>query len=121
MNSELLLTMDLYGVGGGHIARLRRNQWTFNDQDRFDFVGDASGFNLVDTKSSRVVLEARIVGRDSVVITQGAFFSSAGHEIEITRENWNGVPDSSTSTEPATQPTNPPYASDESASTSKSV
>ena len=32
--AELLLTMDLYNVSGYHIARLRRNQWTFNDRDR---------------------------------------------------------------------------------------
>jgi hypothetical protein len=120
-NSELLLTMDLYSAGGRHIARLRRNQWTFNDNDRFDFAGSESGFNLVDTKSSQVVLGARVLGQDSVVITQGAFHSSAGHEIEITMEDWNGVTHSRTSTEPATQSTNPPYAPVDVASIRRSV
>jgi len=113
LNSELMLTMDLYGAGGGHIARLRRNQWTFNDHGRFDFAPNARGFNLVDTKSSRVILEARVVGRDSVVITQGAFYSSAGHQIEILTEDWNGVTDSRTATQPAARSTNLPFAADE--------
>jgi hypothetical protein len=121
LNSELLVTMDLYGDGGAHIARLRRNQWTFNDNERFDFTVDARGFGLVDSKSSQVVLEARVVGQDSVVITQGKFYSSAGHRIEITMENWNGVTDSGRSTEPATQSTNPPYAPDEVASIRRSA
>ena len=96
LNSELLLTMNLYGAGGRHIARLRRNQWTFNDNDRFDFEGNASGFNLVDTKLSQVVLGARVLGQDSVVITQGAFYSFAGHKIEITTENWSAATESDT-------------------------
>ncbi len=110
VNAELLLTMDLYGVGGRHIARLRRNQWTFNDKDRFDFLGKAGAFDLVDTLSSQIVLGARVMGRDSVVITQGAFYSSSGHEIEVTNEDWNGGPDPQTSPEPVTHSTNPPYA-----------
>jgi hypothetical protein len=113
LESELLLTMDLYGAGGGHIARLRRNQWTFNDNDRFDFAPETKGFTVVDTRSSQVVLEARVVGQDSVVITQGAFYSSAGHEIEITLEDWNGAADSHRSTEQHAQSTSPPFAADE--------
>ena len=121
LRSELLLTMDLYGAGGGHIARLRRNEWTFNDNHRFDFAASARGFNLVDTKSSQVVLEARVVGQDSVVITQGAFFSSAGQQIEITMEDWSGVTDSGRSAEPAMQSTNPPFAADEITAIRKAV
>jgi hypothetical protein len=100
MGSELLLTMDLYGVGGAHVA---------------------SGFHLVDTKSSQVVLAARVVGKDSVVITQGAFYSFAGHKIKITVEDWSGVTESETPTGLATQSTNAPYAADEIASIGKAV
>lgn len=102
-NSELLLTMDLYGHGGTHIARLRRNEWTFNDNTRFAFTASASGFDLVDTKSSHVVLGARILGRDSVVITQGTFFSCAGQEIEITVEACSVATDSKPTAEPTVQ------------------
>jgi hypothetical protein len=121
LESELLLTMDLYGAGGQHIARLRRNYWTFNDRERFNFTAKTRGFNLVDTKSSKVVLEARVVGGNSVVITQGAFHSSAGHQIEITMEDWRGVTDSRTCIRPATQSTYPPFAVEEVAAIRKAV
>ena len=111
---EILLTMDLYSSGGGHIARLRRNQWTFNDHDRFEFAGNTDGFNLVDTKLSQVVLRARVAGKDSVVITQGVFCSSAGNEIEVTKEDWDGP-------EAASRTTKPPFAPDEVASIRRAV
>ncbi len=120
-DSELLLTMDLYGNGGGRIARLRRNQWTFNDNGRFDFAANARGINLIDTKSGQVVLEARVLGSDSVVITQGTFFSSAGHEIEITLEDWVGGPARESSAGPATQPSNTRFTSEEVAAIRKAV
>jgi hypothetical protein len=112
-DSELLLTMDLYNISGYHIARLRRNQWTFNDRERFAFTANATGVSLVDTKSSQVALEARVVGGDSVVVTQGVFNSSDGRQIEITIEDWDGTSDSQTVTPPAAESTNPPFAKHE--------
>ena len=120
-DAKLMLTMDLYAAGGRHVARLRRNQWTFNDYSRFDFAVNDRGFNLVDTKSSQVILEARVVGLDSVVITQGAFYSSAGHEIEITTEDWTGMTESQHSAEAAPQSSHLPFAKDEIALIRKAV
>jgi hypothetical protein len=120
-DAELMLTMDLYAAGGQHVARLRRNQWTFNDHGRFDFAVNERGFNLVDTRSSQTILEARVVGSDSVVITQGAFYSSAGHEIEITTEDWSGVTESRHSADVSAQASHLPFAEDEIASIRKAV
>ena len=119
--AELLLTMDLYNVDGYHIARLRRNQWTFNDRDRFLFAGSTKGLNLVDTKSKQVVLEARVAGGDSVVVTQGAFHSSKGHQIEIEMEEWPNVETSQGSDASASQSTSLPFARDEIAAIRKAV
>ncbi len=106
---KLLLTMDLYNISGSHIARLRRNQWTFNDRDRFVFTADAGGVSLVDTRSSEVILEARVVSGESVVVTRGVFNSSAGRQIEITKEDWNVVTDSQAVTSPVIESTSPPF------------
>ena len=56
---DLLLTMDLYGNENRHIGRLRRNEWTFNDHNRFVLVRGAEGFTLTDSRSGQVVLQAR--------------------------------------------------------------
>jgi len=91
LQSQLLLTMDLYDVSGHHVARLRRNHWTFNDRDRFTFATSETGVSLTDTRSSEIVLEARIVGDDSVAVTRGVFNSSTGRQIEINVEDWDGA------------------------------
>ncbi len=88
LDSVLLVTMNLYEARGAPIARLRRNAWTFNDRDRFEFTGTSTGFHLVDTKRSQIVLRARVVGQDAVTITHGVFFSSAGDEVDVTSEDW---------------------------------
>lgn len=119
--AELMLTMDLYAAGGQHVARLRRNHWTFNDYGRFAFAVNPRGFNLVDTKSSGVILEARVVGLDSVVITQGAFYSSTGQQVEITTEDWKGKTDSERSAEQAAQSSHLPFSRDEVTSIRKAV
>jgi hypothetical protein len=119
--SELLLTMDVYGVEGRHIARLRRNQWTFNDQDRFEFAAKPRGFSLVDTKMSQVVLEARVGAGDAVVITQGLFYDSAGKQIEVNVEDWCGTADPPTAASTTTKLTNPPFAAAEIAAIRKAM
>ena len=113
--------MDLNSSDGRHIDRLRRNRWTFNDRERFNFAANARGVCLVDTKTNQMGLEARVADGDSVVVTQDAFHSSAGHQIEITTEDWEGAADSRASTESVIQPTNPPSAADEIAAIRKAV
>lgn len=121
LNSELLLTMDLYGAGGNHIARLRRNHWTFNDNNRFDFTANMKGLNIVDTKLSQVVLDARILGADSVVITQGEFFTSSGRQIELTKVDWNAATEPQTAKQPASKPENARFSEDETSRIRKAV
>jgi hypothetical protein len=111
--SDLLLTMNLYAEGGKHVARLRRNEWTFNDHSRFSFVSDQRCFRITDTASGRVALRGRVEGRDSVVITEGTFYSGAGEQVEITQEHRNKVEASDPAPAQPTQPTKHPYSPDE--------
>jgi hypothetical protein len=116
-----MLTMDLFASGGHKVARLWRNQWTFNDDSRFEFAVNPRGFSLVDTDSSAVVLEGRVLGLDSVVITQGVFHSSSGHEVEITSEDWRGVTSSAESAELAARSSHLPFDKGEIASIRQAV
>jgi hypothetical protein len=83
---QLLLTMNLYNAGGMHIARVRRNAWTFNDRDRFELSAARGVVKLIDTTTGEVVVEARVVGRDKLEIPRGCFCTNAGHRVEITPE-----------------------------------
>jgi hypothetical protein len=119
--AELLLTMDVYGAEGRHIARLRRNHWTFNDQDRFKFAAKPRGFSLVDTKMSQVVLEARVAAGNAVVITDGSFYNSAGKQIEVNVEDWRGTAGPATVASTTTKLTSPPFAAGEIAAIRKAM
>jgi len=105
---QLLLTMNLYDAGGRHVARLRRNEWTFNDHDRFAFVSEQRRFRVTDTQSGRVALRGRVEGQDSVVISDGTFYSAAGEEVEILVEGWSNVLKAPAPTLPTTQSTQLP-------------
>ncbi len=80
----LLLTINLYNCDGKHVARLRRNDWTFNDNGQFVLTTKPGALELVDTRAGRIALEARIVTEDKVEIIEGVFFSQKGHQVEIT-------------------------------------
>jgi hypothetical protein len=83
---QLLLTMNLYNAGGTHIARVRRNAWTFNNRDRFELSAVQGVVKLIDTTTGELVVEARVVGRDKLEILRGSFHTYAGHRVEITPE-----------------------------------
>ena len=117
---ELLLTMDLFGDDGRPVARLRRNQWTFNEGRRFYFTLKNAQFNLTDATTESVVLAGRVVGPDAVVITEGTFHSAGGDAIEIVTEDWNGAADSIAVLE-GSRPTIPPFSVDEVASIRRAV
>jgi hypothetical protein len=83
-SGQILLNMKIYDSEGNHIAKLNRNAWSFNDQDRFDITTHPSELKLVDRESNEIVVEAKIVGTYIIEITQGEFFSHAGNRLKIT-------------------------------------
>jgi len=83
---QLLLTMDVYDASGKHIAKLRRNAWSFND--RFEITTSPSSLKLIDRKTNEVLVEANILSKDKIQISQGRFYTHSGHLLEITPEFW---------------------------------
>lgn len=87
-DEQLLLTMDIYNDIGKHIAKLRRNAWSFNDRDRFEITTRPSSLKLIDKKTTEILVEANILGRDKIQISQGKFYTHNGHLLEITPGFW---------------------------------
>ena len=85
---QLLLTMDIYDSVGNHIAKLRRNAWTFNEQDRFTVTTHPSSLRLVDTTSDDLIVEANVISEDRIAVPHGRFYTHQGHLVEITPEFW---------------------------------
>lgn len=89
----LLVTIDLYGEGGTHIAHLRRNVLVLNQAGQFiidihqaqsDSPTDAPWVRLSDQQSDEIVFEARVASENKIQITSGKFYSHKGTLVEIT-------------------------------------
>jgi len=89
----LLLTIDLYGEAGNHIAHVRRNTLALNEGGRFaidvhrssaNASGDCPTVRLRDVPSDTVVFEAAAIAEHKVQISVGKFCSHKGTTVDIT-------------------------------------
>lgn len=87
----LLLTIDLYGEAGDHIAHVRRNRMVMNKGERFTVDGQSAGreadlpsIRLWDRQSGSVVFEASAISERRIRISTGKFFSHKGLAVDIT-------------------------------------
>lgn len=87
-NRQLLLTMDIYDANGQHIAKLRRNAWAFNNNDRFSITTDPSSLKLIENETNDVVVEANVIGTGQIQVLNGRFYTHRGDLLEITPEFW---------------------------------
>ena len=85
-SAQLLLNMDIYDSKGNHIAKLNRNAWSFNNQDRFDITTHPSELRLIERENNKTIVEAKVVGKGKINITQGEFYSHQGDRFIITPE-----------------------------------
>ena len=87
-DGQLLLTMDIYDDRSHHIAKLRRNAWAFNENNRFSINTDPSSLKLIDNKTGEVVVEVNVIDKDRIQISKGYFYTHKGDLLEITPEFW---------------------------------
>jgi hypothetical protein len=85
---QLLLTMDIYDSNGKHIAKLRRNAWTFNNKDRFEVTTNPTSLKLIDKESGEIVVEVNVKDRNTIQIINGNFYTHNGVLLEITPDFW---------------------------------
>ena len=80
--------MVIYDARRQHIAKLRRNAWAFNNNDRFDITTHPSSLKLIDKETNRVVVEVNVTGTAQIQVLNGHFFTHKGDLLEITPEFW---------------------------------
>lgn len=88
-DGALLLSMDLYNPAGSQVAKLERNAWASNDQERFELKTNIHSIMLVDNTLKGVVLLVKKEGDSSVVIPQAKFYLPGGMVSEVTAEQWH--------------------------------
>lgn len=87
-DGELLLTMDLYDPTGAQIAKLNRNAWISNHEDRFVITTNPKAIVLTDTTLKDVIIEANLVEKDRIAIPRAKFCTPDGALSEVTLDWW---------------------------------
>ncbi len=88
-DGSLLLSMDLYNPAGSQVAKLERNKWTSNDQDRFELRTDPESVTVIDNTLKGVVLLVKKNGERGIQIPQAKFYLPGGTVSEVTSEQWH--------------------------------
>ena len=90
IDNQLLLTADIYDSRGNHIAKLRRNAWAFNKDEKFKITTDPASLKLIEIKkeTEQTIFEAKALGKDKIEVPQGRFYTHKGDLVEITPEFW---------------------------------
>ena len=84
----LLLTMNLYNPAGTQVAKLERNSWVSNDQDRFELNAGPESVMLVDNTLKGVVILLKIEDQNRITIPQAKFYLPSGRVSEVTADGW---------------------------------
>ena len=84
----LLLTMNLYNPAGTQVAKLERNSWVSNDQDRFELNAGPESVMLVDNTLKGVVILLKIEDHNRITIPQAKFYLPSGRVSEVTADGW---------------------------------
>jgi hypothetical protein len=72
---QLLLSIEIFDQEGRHIAKLRRNAWAFPDGgERYAITTNPGALTLTDTETGRVVVGAKVLGRNEVEVDRGDFY-----------------------------------------------
>lgn len=87
-DGQLLLAMDIYDSGKEHIAKLRRNAWVFNNKERFEITTTPASLKLIDKETGDTVVEANVVSKDKLKVSNGRFYTHNGVLLEITPQYW---------------------------------
>jgi hypothetical protein len=85
-DDQLLLSVDVFQESGVRVAKLRRNAWAFH-QDHYSVTTPPSGLTLAESGGGRVLLSAKVHGRDRVEVDHGWIYTAEGMRVDITPES----------------------------------
>ena len=88
-DGAMLLSMELYNPAGTRVAKLEHNEWTSNDQDRFELKIEGDKVILVDKTLKSVILAVKKESQTAVAVPQAKFYLPSGMVSEVTAEHWH--------------------------------
>ena len=88
-DGSILLSMALYNPAGSQVAKLERNEWTSNDQDRFELRVEPASVTVIDNTLKGVVFLVKRNEENGVQVPQAKFYLPGGTVSEVTAEHWH--------------------------------
>jgi len=85
-DGQPFLTMNIYSAKGKHIAKISRNTWVFNNEERFKTTITPASLKLIDKTSSDCVIEFNVVEGNVAQIPHGRFYTHYAQLVEVTQE-----------------------------------
>ena len=83
---QLLLTADIYDETGKHIAKLRRNAWTFKNDADLDLATSPSHLVLSNRRSGEIVLQVEVLDRDHLRVPAARLYGPRGTLVVVTED-----------------------------------
>ena len=87
-DSQPFLTMGMYMPTGSEVAKLEKNVWASNKEDRFEITVTPQSVKIIDTTLKNVVIELTVDGSKRITISLAKFYTSKGMLSEATQEWW---------------------------------
>jgi len=84
----LQLSMEMYSPAGTQVAKLERNTWVNNEQERFELKADPHSLLLVDKTLKGVVIQLTREHNKPITIPQAKFYLPSGAVSTVTDESW---------------------------------
>lgn len=84
----LQLSMEMYSPAGTQVAKLERNTWVNNEQERFELKADPHSLLLVDKTLKGVVIQLTREENKPISIPQAKFYLPSGTVSTVTEESW---------------------------------
>ena len=86
--NTLQLSMEMYSPAGTQVAKLERNAWVNNEQERFELKADPHSLLLVDKTLKGVVIQLTREENKPISIPQAKFYLPSGAVSTVTNESW---------------------------------
>lgn len=84
----LLVNFVLFDETGRVCAKVVDSTMAFNERRAHELTRTPSSVLLKHSESGKIVLEVALKAPDRVVVTNGAFLTMKGHELEISPTEW---------------------------------
>src|SRR3979490_1916914 len=81
-DGRALLDMEIYGPDGAHLAKLRKNAWSFGNREKFEMVRTAEHISMTEKATGRLILDATL-SPDVINVAAADLYGPKGFHVRV--------------------------------------